>query len=266
MKNFQHYLDLVSSNDPLSISSDWSQGRSIFGGLSAALILTKINESEESKGKNLKSLSVNFCGVFEADTECEIRYSILSSGKSVAQIQGQLLQDNAIKTQITACFGRPRESSISVKPEPSSPIASFDKAMMFPFIPGLTPEFGQHIDLGVLNDCIPFTGVKTTHVTGWTKFKETPRKFCLPGVIALIDAWPPAVLPMLKKPAPASTITWNMEFTGTFTGLEPNDAIYYECDVEEASDGYAHTEAKIYKPNGELIALSRQLVGIYDKR
>jgi acyl-CoA thioesterase len=266
MKSFQNYLDLISSNEPIVIASDWSQGRSIFGGLSAALILTKINESEASQGKNLKSLSVNFCGVFEADTECEIHYQILSNGKSVVQIQGQLLQDNQIRTQITACYGRPRESSINVKPEPSSPKGSIDDAMKFPFIPGLTPEFGQHIDLGVLNDCIPFSGVKTTHVTGWTKFKEAPREFNLAAVIALIDAWPPAVLPMLKKPAPASTITWNMEFTGTFSGLAPNDAIYYECDVEEASDGYAHTEAKIYKPNGELIALSRQLVGVYDKR
>ena len=266
MNNFQHYLDLVSSEDVFTVDPSWAQGRSVFGGLSAALILTRIESTEEASNRNLKSLSVNFCGVFEADTSCEIRYDVLSRGKSVVQIQGQLLQNDEVKTQILACYAAPRDSSIHIASKAATPKSSIDKAMIFPYIPNVTPAFGQHIDIGALNNCIPFSGVTTTEVIGWTRFKDAPKTFNLAAVIALIDAWPPAVLPMLKKPAPASTITWNMEFANPELNLKPEDAIYYECDVIDASGGYAHTEAKIYDPSGQLIVLSRQLVGVYDKR
>ena len=266
MKNFQYYLDLVSTNEIFEVDSNWAQGRSIFGGLSAALILTRIESTNEADNRNLKSLSVNFCGIFAADTPCEIRYDVLSRGKSVVQIQGQLVQNNEVKTQIIACYAAPRESSIHINAKAAVPKSSIDKAMIFPYIPNITPAFIQHIDLGALNNCIPFTGVTTTDVIGWARFKDAPNTFNLAAVIALIDAWPPAVLPMLNKPAPASTITWNMEFSNPELELKPDDAIYYECDVIDASDGYAHTEAKIYDPRGQLIVLSRQLVGVYDKR
>jgi acyl-CoA thioesterase len=36
--------------------------------------------------------------------------------------------------------------------------------------------------------------------------------------------------------------------------------------VIQAYFGYAHAEAKIFHPNGQLLALSHQLVGAYDKR
>lgn len=34
------------------------------------------------------------------------------------------------------------------------------------------------------------------------RFKETPQTFSDAAILALIDAWPPAILAMLKKPAP----------------------------------------------------------------
>ena len=47
--------------------------------------------------------------------------------------------------------------------------------------------------------------------------------------------------------------------------LDVDDLLYYECSAIEAGQGYAHTEGKIYHPNGQLLALNRQLVGVYDK-
>lgn len=266
MQDFQYYLDLASSNQTFSIAPDWAQGRSVFGGLSAALILHKIETLTPLENKQLQSLSVNFCGPLEVETSCEIQYSVLSNGKSITQVQGQLLQNNEVKTHITACFGLTRESSIHVSAPDSQPIATMGQAKPFPYIKGVTPEFIQHLELGLLNKAFPFSGVKTTEVIGWMKFKETPSRFSNPALVALIDAWPPAVLPMLNKPAPASSITWNLEFTEPGVTLEKDSPVYYECEVTQAHHGYAHTEAKIFHPNGQLIALSRQLVGVYDMR
>jgi acyl-CoA thioesterase len=48
--------------------------------------------------------------------------------------------------------------------------------------------------------------------------------------------------------------------------IEGKDWLYYEADIREAHGGYAHTEARIFSADGTLLALSRQLVVVYDRR
>jgi acyl-CoA thioesterase len=266
MQSFQSYLDLVKQQKEFTIGEDWGQGRSIFGGLAAALILSKLKTSPAVNQKSLQSLSVNFCAALEANTPCSIRYEILSEGKSVVQLQGQLIQAGEVKTQVIACYGALRESIINIQHEKSNPKGSVDKAMAMPFIPGLTPNFIQHIEMNMLSKSIPFTGVDTKEVTGWMRFKEQPDSFTEVAIVALIDAWPPAVLQLLEKPAPASTITWNMEFIQPASQLKPSDKLFYQCSVIQSQRGYAHTEAKVFHEDGELLVLSRQMIGVYDKR
>ncbi len=266
MQSFQYYLDLINQHEEFTIADDWGQGRSIFGGLAAALVLSKLKQSPAVSQKQLQSLSVNFCASLAADTACSIRYEILSEGKSVVQLQGQLIQDGQIKTLVTACYGALRQSSINIQYQPANPKGSKENAMAMPFIPNITPNFIQHIESHMLSKSIPFTGVDTKEVTGWMKFKEQPNNFDEVAIVALIDAWPPAVLQLLKNPAPASTITWNMEFIQPATKLKPSDILFYDCQVIQSQDGYAHTEAKVFHENGELLVLSRQMVGVYDKR
>jgi acyl-CoA thioesterase len=80
----------------------------------------------------------------------------------------------------------------------------------------------------------------------------------------LIDVWPPTVLQQLKWPAPASTMSWNVEFIHPHPVIAPTDWLGYECVTRQAAQGYAHTEANIYTPDGTLIALSRQTVTVFD--
>ena len=89
-------------------------------------------------------------------------------------------------------------------------------------------------------------------------------------LVALIDSWPPATLQKLKSVAPCASITWSLELLDSPSAgdapLQANDWLYYEVDIAEAHGGYAHTTARIYRADGSLLALSRQLVVVYDKR
>jgi acyl-CoA thioesterase len=60
-------------------------------------------------------------------------------------------------------------------------------------------------------------------------------------------------------------VTWNVEFMRPRATIPISDLLYYECSAIEAGQGYAHTEGKIYQSNGELLALNRQMVALYDK-
>lgn len=137
--------------------------------------------------------------------------------------------------------------------------------MAFTFKQGSAPHFVGYFDLRQTNDNLPFTGSDHSLITGWMGFSKPSETLNDASILALIDAWPPAILPMMTSRAPSSTITWNIEFMHPRAALEVEDLLYYECIAIQAGHGYAHTEGKIYHPNGQLLALSRQMVGVYDK-
>lgn len=264
MKTFSDYIQIAQKKNTVSIDDSWAQGRSIFGGLSAALILAHVKANIDFEDKELRSANINFCAAIEVQTECQLSFTVLSNGKSVMQIQGQLVQHGVIRTMATFCFGRQRASTITIDTAKHTPRDQTGISM--PFLAGIAPNFIQHIDLKFSSQHLPFSGLGDGHVHGLMAFKQASASMNDTAILALIDAWPPAILPMLKTPAPASTITWNVEFIQPSDSLKPDDFLYYDCQVIQAEQGYAHTEGKIYHPNGTLLALSRQLVGVYDKQ
>lgn len=260
---FDEYLTLSREDKPLSIQPDWGQGRTTFGGMSAALILAKMLRDTDPL-QALRSVNVSFCGPVLVDEEIQVDTQVLSSGKSISQKTGTVTQHGSIRTHISACFGTERTSNIQALVEKRNDLGEPGKGNHLPFIKGVTPDFTQNIDLCWTRGGLPFSNTKETSIAGWARLKHTPRSFDDEHLLAIIDAWPPAVLPMLSKPAPTSSVTWNVEFLHSRPGLAPNDWVFYECDVIQAENGYAHTQARVYHPNGDLIALSRQLVTIYD--
>jgi acyl-CoA thioesterase len=260
---YSDYETLIQGANGISIGTLWSQGRSAFGGLTAALVLAHIESQEDLTDRDLCTLNIHFCGPTLADEPCEFRHTVLSKGKSVMQVEGQLLQNGEVKTQIVACFGVQRFANLQITP----PIKVFtEKSLQVPFIPKMMPEFVQHLDMKYTSEHMPFSGSSEARVSGWVRFVSAPSVFTDAALVALIDAWPPAVLPMLERVVPSSSITWNIEFLNPRTELAASDYIYYECEAIQAAAGYAHTEAKIFNQDGQLIALSRQMVGIYEKK
>jgi acyl-CoA thioesterase len=266
MQTISELFKTAKTHDQFEIDESWGQGRSVFGGISAAMVLEKLEDEFHLNEKDLRSINVSFCGAVTVNEPCIIQCQMLSEGRSVMHIQGQLIQDGHVKTHVMACYALSRESSVAVNAERITPVKSFKESRLMPFIAGLTPNFVQHVDMAHCSNTFPFSGADTGDIFGWMGFKQPPDAFNDSAILALIDAWPPTLLSMLKQPAPASSITWSIEFVQPRAELSKDDILYYECLTQQAADGYGHTQAKIYHPNGELIALSRQLVGVYDKR
>ena len=264
--NYYEYQAMAKADGQITFDPEWGQGRSIFGGLTGALVLSYITGTSDLSGRDLRTLNIHFCGATIAGEPCEFRHRILSEGRSVTQIEGQLLQNGEVKTAVIACFAIRRDSDLVVSAPQRTFESSPDRAIKMPFIQGHMPEFIRHFDLRYTSKGLPFSGTDETTISGWMRLKQTPERFTDPIIVTLIDAWPPAILPMLTERAPSSTITWNMEFIQPIASLEADDFLYYECTATQASAGYAHSEGKVYHPNGQLLALNRQLVGVYDKK
>lgn len=264
--DFQYYKNKVQQVSEFPIDPRWGQGRSAFGGLTAALLLAHIEHKTGFTDRDLRTINIHFCGAVILDHPCEFTHRVLSEGKSVFQVEGQLLEDGQVKTQIVACFSAQRASSVQVTHKPVFAKKSVSQSTKFPLIKGVVPAFFADFDLRITEGSLPFSGSEQLKLAGWMRFTDPVEPLNDSAMLALIDAWPPAVLPMLDSPAPASSITWNVEFIQPRAPLQTEDYLFYDCDVVQADSGYAHTEAKIFHPNGQLLALSRQLVGLYDNR
>ncbi|RRJ83644.1 acyl-CoA thioesterase [Aestuariirhabdus litorea] len=262
------YLALAAQQKPISITPDWGQGHTTFGGLSAALVLRAI-DTQVPDERILRSVLVNFSGALRTEQECHLSTEALSVGGSISQYSGRALQNDKTVCQLSACYGIERDSGLELRPEPPQ-LPDPEQGQRFGYLAGITPAFVQHIDFIYSSGGLPFSNSPHNHISGWMRFSEPPATFGNAHLVALIDAWPPTVIQKLKRPCPCATVTWSLELAYPLSLLEqPLDGsewLYYDASIRMAHHGYAHTEAMIYHPDGHLLALSSQLIAVYDKK
>jgi len=85
------------------------------------------------------------------------------------------------------------------------------------------------------------------------------------AIVALLDAWPPAVYPLLDAPAQARTLSWTIHFTSD-QSWEPGEWLYFRSHATVARDGLAHTTGTLQHADGTLLATMKQLIAVREPR
>ena len=250
-------------NSELIIGKDWGQGRTAYGGISAALIYVAIKE-KVTEDRLLRSFSCNFIGPLVCGEAFDIEVEVLRQGKNATQVMAKAMQNGNVCALVQACFGVPRQSKIRVENNDRHEMPLPKNAQLVPRTPKMTPEFLQHFDIAMQDGGLPFTGSNKSHLHGWMRFSEAPQQLKDIHLIALIDAWPATTLQMLSSPAPASSMSWNLEFIHPQQVLEAGDWLAYQSHTRQSAQRYGHTEANIWNAQGELLAISRQTVAVFD--
>jgi len=108
-----------------TLPPDWSQGRTTFGGLQAA-IATSAAAEVAGPERRVRTLDVGFAAPLVAGP-VEVSAEVLGSGRSVTQVQVSLRQDGVLGCRAYVVAGTDRASSIAVPaPPPGSPADSPD--------------------------------------------------------------------------------------------------------------------------------------------
>ena len=94
---------LARNETKFSVPSTWTQGRTIYGGLTAALIIEAIHK-QVSSDQVLRSIHCNFSAPSKAEETISIHTSLLREGKTISQWSGQLIQDETVCVQLNAVF------------------------------------------------------------------------------------------------------------------------------------------------------------------
>ena len=263
MVYFDEYLRKAKDSDELTIDKTWSQGRTTFGGISAAILLEKMNQQILDE-KTIKSLSLVFSAPLLVDVPFQLQVESWSSGKSTCQLQAKAIQDKKVCIAAIATFGKPRISHICHRTDRVS-TSTYSDQKKLSYIENITPVFLQHFDLHLIEGDLPFSGNKLSHLSGWASFAKDVELLSPAHILALTDAWPPTILQNYKKPGPGATAHWNVSFVDLMHVTDPvKEKVYFSSTVTSALEGYAHTEAKIFSQEGEQVATSSQLVMGYE--
>ena len=251
---------------PIDIPLGWGQGRAVFGGLVGALLMARAQAEVADAGKVLKSASISFVGPVLGGEQATLNAQVLRAGKSVTTVQVQLLQQGQVQSVLTASFGAARESVIRIDSQvPAVQLKPREQLMPMPYIEGIVPEFLKHFDAYWSEGGLPFSGSTQPDFAGWMRFKpaEQVAEIQLPQLFALVDLWPPSVLPLLNRPAAASSLTWQLDLVNLPAHI-PGDAWWrYQVKTEYAADGYAYAQAHIWDEQGQLVVISRQTVTVF---
>lgn len=270
MQRFHEIIQQLSTAQTeysIEIPENWGQGRATFGGLIGGILFKAMRLNVE-ESRLARSLSVSFVGPITVGPVTVI-VNTLRSGSSVTQIEARAIQNEQVQCLAMASFGSDRESSIEIhaEPAPAAPKAVEDSQEL-PYIKGITPDFVQQFRIRWAAGGFPFSGSKDNGIDGYMQFKDQAEHlgelpFDESALVTLIDAWPPVQLSKMKKPAPASSLTWAMEFIQPIENLTSESWLRYKAEIDHSHNGYGQNHAQIWSEQGQLLAISRQTVTVF---
>ena len=259
----QLYQDIEQKVE-IEFPKGWLQGRTIFGGLVAGVLVHKATKTINDPLKKLLNCSVTFVGPIE-EKAVKLTAEILRQGKSVTTIEVRLWQNDAVQSILIASFGSQRESRIQVALEPQAP--EFPEVDNLNILPKNLPfpEYVQNFQLAWTEGQYPMSGSKFPDFRGLCRFDpdyHEQRQMNLSDILTLMDVWPPGVLPMFRQPAPASTLTWQVTFIHPLDS-DLHDWFKYQVITDYAAHGYATEQGYLWDEQNRLIAIARQTVTVF---
>jgi acyl-CoA thioesterase len=242
----------------VDVSPDWRQGRTLYGGLSAALCLEACVRSFPDLPP-LRSAQIAFVG--PAAEDLRIRAAVLRQGKSTTFVTADLTSAGQAATHATFCFGAARASTYlrhaARAPEAPAPAALPD---YFPL--DRRPAFAQHYEVKLAAGGPPVSGAKDGDILLWARHADAAAPANAVSLLALADVPPPAAFSMFTAPAPISTMTWTIDFLDD-AALSSGGWKLLRSTAQTIRDGYSAQTMAIWDDAGTAIALGQQTVAVF---
>jgi acyl-CoA thioesterase len=256
LENRRHLGDSVHFDIP----PDWLQGRTTFGGLTAALAVQAMRDVAGSD-RPLRGLQTSFIGpVPQGPFEVKVR--VVREGRNMRQVEASVHVAGEVACLLVGSFGTARDSAIAgfAPTPPASPAA--DQAIALPYIEAVTPAFTQHIDFRWAAGDLPFSGGTQRDTRVHLRLKDEAVDHELLCVL-LADATPPVALGHFAQPTMASSVTWALELLPCATTPSPEDWWRHDTEMLAFAAGYSHERAVLWSPRGEVAAFGYQVVAVF---
>lgn len=243
-----------------SITDDWKQGRTTFGGLVGALAVAAMRDVTGADWP-LRALQASFIGPVSGDLQVAVH--LLRQGRHVRQVQATLSTQGKTAALLLGVFGEARASSLAPLVAERPPVARGPEATPeLPFIEGVAPNFVVHLDPRWAEGDLPYSNGTQWQSRIHVRMRDAAADAELMSVL-LADMPPSPAVGRLGRPVPFSSVSWEIELIPSAT---PYDAMGWwraDTDVIAAGAGYVNQRTSLWAPNGTLAALGYQVAALY---
>jgi acyl-CoA thioesterase len=240
---------------------DWLQGRTLFGGLIAALAGVAMRKHIPAE-RLLRALQIVYVGP-NAPGTVEFEPKILRAGKAVTLASCAVRSAGEVTATVTATYGIARESVLNIAPQATTLAVSPDQV---PDVANRPSHLGfvQHYQQRWARGAFPFSRAHDSRMSVYLLYcDETVQKITATHALALMDAIPTPALALMDKPGPASTLSWTLEILDHRFDFATDQWWRLDAEVDAARDGYVVHSGHVVNPAGQIAAISRQVVVVY---
>ncbi|MES2903875.1 MAG: thioesterase family protein [Pseudomonadota bacterium] len=260
MSSLQNVIDqFVRDDESLTLDAPpaWSQGRTLYGGMTAALCHEAARPLIDP-GAHLRSAQFAFVG--PASGSLRLIPTVARQGRSSSVVTVDMVAEDTLAAKAIFTFGSPRESVIAFDRGsfPSVPPPE-DCHPLFP--PGGTPaSFFNNFDMRTAAGSALISG-GAPDLCLWVRFGEEQTVNPVTALLALADAPPPAAMTLFPQPAAISTATWAIDLM--HGPADANAWHLLRSTGEQAVDGYAMQDMTLWDSTGRRLIQGRQCVAIF---
>jgi acyl-CoA thioesterase len=261
MTPFSQLLDSISQSGAgrwsVNASDDWRQGRTLYGGISAAFCHAACEQFVPGLPP-LRSGQIAFVG--PATGESILIPSILRQGKSVSVLACDLIADGNVATRALFAFGEARPSSFDIDAAAAPNVAGPEACQSL--FGDRHPAFAAHFDMRLAAGCRPVSGAPTGEMLVWVRHRDPDTPDGMSALIAMADALPPASMPRLGTPAAISSMTWQFDLVEP-ARFKAGEWVLMQSRDEAVRQGYSGQSMALWDSLGRPILLGRQSVAIF---
>lgn len=187
-----------------TVPQEWHQGRTAYGGLSAAVALTAAMQVGGLALPPLRSAVVSFVGPVYGAVDARAR--VLRRGKNATWIAAELLREGEVVLTATFVFMGPVESSVHINHSPPPPgLVAPENAAKYKPHPLMPAFVANHFEACF---ALPKNETPQPEIGWWVRLKDRAGIDPMVEVLLIGDCLPPGVMPLIARGTPVSSMTW----------------------------------------------------------
>ncbi len=238
-----------------TITEEWMQGRTSYGGLSSALALEAARKAADDLPP-LRSATINFVGPLAGEVEVSTR--VLRRGRNATWIQAEVTSEAGVGLAATFVFMGPVESSLHLHDAPPpAGLIPVDEAAVLP--EHLGPLFTRNFERRF---ALPRTEDKHPELLWWVRLKDKAGIDPMVELLLCADALPPGVMPLMSKTTAVSSMTWIVNLL-TPAPVSRDGWWLLRAAGNYAEHGCSSQDMGIWNADGEAIAAGMQSIALF---
>jgi acyl-CoA thioesterase len=249
---------LSSSGTSLTLEAppSWSQGRTLYGGMTAALGWAAAARTFPDLPP-LRSVQAAFVG--PAAGRLTLAPEILRRGRSATTVGVDVRSEGGLAARLTFFCGGARPSKVSHERVPP-PAAPTPEDLPIVLGRGQGPTFAANFDIRHVSGGLPFSG-GPPEFSMWARLERHDGADPLVALLALADVLPPAAMPVFPEFGVISSLSWSFDLDR----LPVNAGAWYLCraTAESTADGYSRQSMDLFDEQGQRLLAGRQTVAIF---